>query len=100
MNGLATFLNGKQGVRKMTKTELINAIEALNRKGGAFYGFETITSPKLNKKSRATGAPFHGVVTIHATFSAMVGVNYENEVNNAKERNGENRLRTVRGFLP
>lgn len=83
--------NGKQGVRKMTKTELINAIEALNRRGGAFYGFETITSPKLNKKSRATGAPFHGVVTIHATFSAMVGVNYENAVNNAKERNGEDR---------
>ena len=75
----------------MTKEQLIATIEGLNRKGGAFYGFETLTTPKLNKKSRATGEPCNFTVTIRATFSAMVGVNYENAVNNAKERNGEER---------
>lgn len=73
----------------MTKTELINAIEGMNRNKGAFYGFETLTKPKLNKKNRTTKEPTNFEVTIHATFSAMVGISYENAVNNAKERNGE-----------
>ena len=75
----------------MNLEEVINAINTLNRHGGAFYGFETITSPKLLKKSRATGEPTNFTVQIHATFSAMIGISYENAVNNARERNGEAR---------
>jgi hypothetical protein len=77
-----------KGKIKMELNELINAIESLNRKGGCFYGFETITEPKLTKKNRTTKEPTNFVVTIHATFSAMLGINYENAVNNHRERNG------------
>lgn len=76
----------------MTKDEVVKAVESLARQNGAFYGFETITEPKMNKKSRATGLPFEGgKVTCHSTFSAMLGVSYENAVNNERERNGEER---------
>lgn len=75
----------------MTKETLIKTIENLGRKNGSFYGFETITTPRVRKTSRATGKPANFKVQIHSTFSAMIGVNYENCVNNAKERNGEER---------
>lgn len=75
----------------MTKAELINAIEGMNRNKGAFYGFETLTKPRIRKTMADTKAPIDFVVTIHKTFSAMVGISYENAVNNAKERNGEER---------
>jgi hypothetical protein len=80
-----------KGKIKMELNELINAIKGLNRNGGCFYGFETVTEPKLTKKNRTTKEPTNFVVTIHATFSAMLGISYENAVNNAKERNGEAR---------
>lgn len=76
----------------MTKNEVVNAVSALARPAGAFYGFTTVTHPKMNKKSRATGEAWtKGEVTIQASFSAKLGVNYENCVNNAKERLGEAR---------
>ena len=76
----------------MTKNEVVNAVSALARPAGAFYGFETLTHPKMTKKSRATAEPWtKGEVTIQASFSAKLGVCYENCVNNAKERLGEAR---------
>lgn len=75
----------------MTIGELTAAVAALNRQNGAFYGFDTLTYPHLTKKSRATGAPTNFSVAIRAKFSAMLGVNYENAVNNALERRGEER---------
>ena len=41
----------------MTKETLIKTIEKLGRKNGSFYGFETITSPRVRKTSRADGKP-------------------------------------------
>lgn len=75
----------------MTKTELINVINGMNRNKGAFYGFETLTKPRIRKTMANTNEPITFEVTIHKTFSAMVGISYENAVNNAKERNGEER---------
>ena len=75
----------------MEVNDLIAAIAALNRKNGSFYGFETLTYPRLTKKNRTTKAPTTFKVSIRATFSAMLGVNYENAVNNALERKGEER---------
>jgi DNA polymerase II large subunit len=75
----------------MTLDEVIKTIEGLNRKNGAFCGFETITTPKLTKKNRTTKEPTTFSVVIHSTFSAMLGVNYENAVNNKKEKLGEER---------
>ena len=76
----------------MTKAEIVETIKNLGKNNGAFYGFETVTTPKMNKKSRATKEPWtKGDVTIHAKFSAKLGVSYENCINNAKERNGEER---------
>ena len=75
----------------MTKTEIVEAIAALARPNGAFYGFQTRTTPRLTKKNRTTKAPTDFTVEILSSFSAMLGVNYENCVNNAKERNGEAR---------
>ncbi len=75
----------------MELSELIKAIEGLNRQNGAFYGFETLTRPRLTKKNRATKEPTAFTVEIKARFSAMLGVNYENAVNNALERKGGER---------
>lgn len=74
----------------MTKAEIVETIKNLGKNNGAFYGFETVTTPKMNKKSRATKEPWtKGVVTIHSKFSAKLGVSYENCINNAKIRAGE-----------
>ena len=76
----------------MTKNEVVAKVAALARPVGTFYGFETVTHPKMNKKSRANALPWTaGDVTIHASFSAKLGISYENAVNNAKERLGEAR---------
>ena len=75
----------------MNKEALITRINSLGRANGAFYGFETLTTPRLTKKNRTTKKPTDFTVQIHATFSAMLGVCYENAVNNAKERAGEER---------
>lgn len=75
----------------MELNTLIETIVKLDRPNGAFYGFETITRPRLTKKSRATKKPTDFVVEIRASFSAMLGVNYENAVNNAQERAGGER---------
>lgn len=75
----------------MTKDEIIAAVAKLNRQNGAFYGFETLTTPHLTKKNRTTKEPTNFTVQIRSTFSAMLGVSYENAVNNAKERRGEER---------
>lgn len=75
----------------MELNALVKAIADLNRKNGSFYGFETLTYPRLTKKNRTTKAPTTFSVSIRATFSAMLGVNYENAVNNALERKGEER---------
>ena len=76
----------------MTKNEVVNAVAACAKPAGCFYGFETVTHPKMNKKSRATALPWvGGEVTIRASFSAKLGISYENAVNNAKERMGEER---------
>jgi len=80
-----------QRSKEMELNELINTIANLNRNNGAFYGFETLTTPHLTKKNRTTKEPTTFVVTIRATFSAMLGVSYENAVNNALERKGEER---------
>ena len=75
----------------MTKEQLIATINGLNRKGGAFYGFETVTNPKIRKMHKVTKERLEGVLTVHAVFSAMVGISYENAVNNRLEKMGEER---------
>ena len=75
----------------MTMSEVVKAVESKERQNGAFYGFETLTTPHLTKKNRTTKEPTNFVVTIRSTFSAMLGVSYENAVNNERERNGEAR---------
>ena len=75
----------------MTKDEIVAKVAELGRQNGAFYGFETLTTPHLTKKNRTTKEPTDFTVQIHSRFSAMLGVCYENAVNNARERNGEER---------
>ena len=64
--------------------QLVAAIEGFNRPKGAFFGFETITTPKVKKG-------YKGVVTIRSVFSAQVGISYENAINNRLEKMGEDR---------
>lgn len=64
----------------MNLNELTAVINNLNRTTGCFYGFETITFPHLTKKNRTTKEPTNFVVTIKASFSAMLGVDYTNIV--------------------
>jgi len=72
----------------MNLEEIVLAVKSLNRNNGAFYGFTTVTRPHLTKKNRTTKEPTNFTVEIRATFSAMLGVNYENAVNNRREREG------------
>ena len=74
----------------MTVTELINTIKSLNRNRGAMYGFETLTEVALNKCAYGNrrGEKRDFTLFVHRKFSAMVGINYENAVNNFRERNG------------
>jgi len=76
----------------MTRIEVENALKALGHKNGQIRGFKTITAPKVNKSNRTTGEKKDwGVITVIKSFSAMVGVNYENAANNELERHGEAR---------
>ena len=71
----------------MTKNEVIMAVAKTGRKGG-FFGFETETMPKLTAKNRTTGEKTNFSVKIHKTFSAMLGVNYEQAVIRKMEKDG------------
>jgi hypothetical protein len=75
----------------MTVNEIINTIKSLNRNKGAFYGFETFTKVGLNKCAYGNrkGEKRDFELYVHRTFSAKVGISYENTVNRMKERNGE-----------
>jgi hypothetical protein len=82
----------KIGVVIMTVDEVIKTIKNLNRNKGSFYGFETLTEVGLNKTengNRKVKRDF--TLMVHRKFSAMVGISYENAVNNLRERNGEDR---------
>jgi len=76
----------------MTRIEVENALKALGHKNGQIRGFVTLTTPKVNKSNRTTKEKKDwGLVTIRKSFSAMVGVCYENAVNNQQERDGGER---------
>jgi hypothetical protein len=77
----------------MTVNEIINTIKSLNRNKGAFYGFETLTEVGLNKYPNGDrkGVKRDFTLYVHRTFSAMVGISYENAQNNLRERNGLDR---------
>lgn len=55
------------------------------------FKFKTCTYPKLTKKNRTTKEPTNFTVEIHSEFTASLGVNYENEVNNILEAEGKPR---------
>jgi hypothetical protein len=52
------------------------------------FKFETRTAPALTKKNRTTKAPTTFTVEIRSKFTASLGVNYENEVNDLREAQG------------
>jgi hypothetical protein len=61
-------------------------------RGCEFIQYDSITYPKLNKKSRVTGLPCPFVtVKKFTTANCMLKAIYENCVNNALERAGEDR---------
>ena len=71
----------------MTLTEIIFNVSESNPDCKRFR-FETLTEPKLTKKSRATGEPTAFKVQVRSRFTASLGVNYENEVNDVREAQG------------
>jgi len=52
------------------------------------FKFKTRTSPKLTKKSRATGKPTDFSVVVESEFKACLGVDYEAEMNEALKKEG------------
>lgn len=68
-------------------TEIVFAIAESNPDCKRFR-FETRTRPALTKKSRATKEPTKFTVEIRSKFTASLGVNYENEVNDLREGQG------------
>lgn len=71
----------------MNLAEIMYAIAEANPDCKRFR-FETVTRPKLTKKNRTTKEPTNFVVEIKSSFTASLGVNYENEVNNLLESQG------------
>lgn len=55
------------------------------------FRFKTVTHPALTKKNRTTKEPTNFTVEIRSTFTASLGVNYENEVNSVLEAAGKPR---------
>ena len=71
----------------MTMPEIMFAIAESNPDCRRFR-FETRTTPALTKKNRTTKAPTTFTVEIRSRFTASLGVNYENEVNDLREAQG------------
>ena len=71
----------------MTLSEIMFAIAESNPDCRRFK-FETLTRPALTKKNRTTKEPTNFVVEIRSRFTASLGVNYENEVNDLRESQG------------
>lgn len=71
----------------MTLPEIMFAIAESNPNCRRFR-FETLTRPALTKKNRTTKEPTNFVVEIRSRFTASLGVNYENEVNDIRESQG------------
>lgn len=71
----------------MTLTEIMSTIAESNHDCRRFT-FETLTRPALTKKNRTTKEPTNFVVEIRSRFTASLGVNYENEVNDLRESQG------------
>ena len=71
----------------MTLTEAVFAVSESHPDKRRFR-FETVTRPRLNKKSRATGEPTNFVVEVRSRFAADLGASYEKEVNDAREAQG------------
>ena len=74
----------------MTMPEIMFAIAESNPDCKRFK-FETRTTPALTKKSRATKEPTKFTVEIRSKFTACLGVNYEDEVNDVLEEAGKPR---------
>ena len=74
----------------MTLPEIMFAIAESNPDCRRFT-FETLTRPALTKKNRTTKEPTNFVVEIRSRFVASLGVNYEKEVNDLREAEGQAR---------
>ena len=74
----------------MTLPEIMFAIAESNPDCRRFR-FETLTRPALTKKNRTTKEPTNFVVEIRSRFTASLGVNYEKEVNDLREAEGQAR---------
>ena len=55
------------------------------------FRLKTVTHPALTKKNRTTKEPTNFTVEVRSTFTASLGVNYENEVNSVLEAAGKPR---------
>ena len=82
-------------VVRVTPTEMALILLAHEINGfvsAEFIQYDSVTEPKLNKKSRLTGnlCPFTNVKKF-TTARCALKVIYENAVNNAQERAGEDR---------
>ena len=53
------------------------------------FRFKTVTHPALTKKNRTTKEPTNFTVEVRSTFTASLGVNYEDEVNSVLEAAGK-----------
>lgn len=73
-------------MKLITQSTLIQMLETFT--GASFVTVVTKTSPAMNKKSRDDGTPnpYLGRIARMAERHGMLGANYENAVNNQRER--------------
>jgi hypothetical protein len=77
----------------MKKIDFVNSL--LNKKGADFITFSALTEVKVNKSAVIGGIkqtnPFFGRIAKESTVNAQINFNYENAVNNRREKEGSDR---------
>jgi len=77
----------------MRKIDFVDTI--LRKKGATFITFSAVTEVKMNKSVVLNGTkqtnPFYARVAKESTVNAQINFNYENAVNNRREKEGSER---------
>lgn len=93
----------KQPTKQITVQGLMQKMEEMSKKsltGCSFVRMKTITTPKLNKKSRVSGLPLTipvDQIKKVSEFSAGIGYNYQTSVENKLVKEGKSKEEYDRG---
>jgi hypothetical protein len=87
-------------MQTITAEKIVELLKDLPPGDHRFAGIETEKTEELVKKNRETGEAVEGItVTSKSTYNPMIGLTYQNTVNNRREKEGKEKD-FVSGSLP